>query len=454
MAINILNHIINIDLANSININQSINIKKNDANSHKFIITIFNNSLAYDLTGYTARIYFQKADTTKVFADCVIDSATDGKVSYILETQCVSCTGLVATEVTIYGTTSEILTSITFDFNVTEVIRDDSAIESTSEFTALSTALTSIQATIDGIVNINDLNASLLSNISTGNATDGKLVTDIATGNSLDTTLKADISTGNTSHSTLQADISQAASGAFATEITNGRQGYATLLANLQAKDTLIGSVSNSLYINVKNFGAKGDGVTDDTAAIQAAINSVNTPIEGGVIFFPSTEKPYMASSSIVIPNNRADLKFLGTGIVHSVIHSTALVVFSIKCNGFCVESMLVQGPGINSVGSIMFSDDRYLNTTADNTDNLDITLNNNYLCEIERVLVTRGHGVIMFGNCFYDIHNYIIDADFPASGTFVPNGTNNDLRQTGFRGFMFRNNRVHFSPCCILQEI
>lgn len=48
---------------------------------------------------------------------------------------------------------------------------------------------------------------------------------------------------------------------------------------------------------NVRGYGAKGDGITDDTAAITAAIAAL--PNEGGVVYFPKGK--YLVSSTIYI---------------------------------------------------------------------------------------------------------------------------------------------------------
>lgn len=50
------------------------------------------------------------------------------------------------------------------------------------------------------------------------------------------------------------------------------------------------------LPLNVKDYGAKGDGVTDDTAAIQAALN------KGGTIYFPPGRYKTTAKLSALVP--------------------------------------------------------------------------------------------------------------------------------------------------------
>lgn len=57
--------------------------------------------------------------------------------------------------------------------------------------------------------------------------------------------------------------------------------------------------------VNVKDFGAKGDGVTDDTAAIQAAFDSSSS------IFFP--DGSYLVSSTLEVPFGVDRRDFFGT---------------------------------------------------------------------------------------------------------------------------------------------
>lgn len=50
--------------------------------------------------------------------------------------------------------------------------------------------------------------------------------------------------------------------------------------------NSISGGSASSVFVNVKDFGAKGNNSTDDAAAIQSAIDSIKT--SGGTVFFPS----------------------------------------------------------------------------------------------------------------------------------------------------------------------
>lgn len=72
--------------------------------------------------------------------------------------------------------------------------------------------------------------------------------------------------------------------------------------------DTIEKKQSNNKIVNVKDFGAKGDGVTDDTISIQNAINYIKTL--GGTLYFPRGK--YLITSNLIFNGLNKCLTVLG----------------------------------------------------------------------------------------------------------------------------------------------
>lgn len=109
-------------------------------------------------------------------------------------------------------------------------------------------------------------------------------------------------------------------------------------------------SMISGAWVNAKDFGAKGDGVTDDTAAIQAAIDSLvatppdaaigGTPADpvGGVVYLPSGT--YVISSTITVhtcitlkgvlinSKGQAENAYYGTSIVNNVTGGPGILLY------------------------------------------------------------------------------------------------------------------------------
>lgn len=104
------------------------------------------------------------------------------------------------------------------------------------------------------------------------------------------------------------------------------------------------GHTSGHLHpqFNVKSYGAQGDGITDDKAAIQLAINAAS--VTGGVVYFPPGT--YMVSGEIDITASNVSL--VGSGAGATVIKGMATHE---------IQPIFIVGDGITTCAHIVISD-------------------------------------------------------------------------------------------------
>ena len=80
------------------------------------------------------------------------------------------------------------------------------------------------------------------------------------------------------------------------------------------------GILKGGIY-DVVDYGATGDGTTDDTAAIQAAIDAAATA-GGGIVYIPPSSTPYMVTSSLNIAGDNITIEGGGWGSVIKAANS------------------------------------------------------------------------------------------------------------------------------------
>ena len=130
--------------------------------------------------------------------------------------------------------------------------------------------------------------------------------------------------------------------------------GIATNAANVEYDPPFTGAVTNNYtvqdkleqYVSVKDFGAKGDGVTDDGAAINACFAASGV----GSVYFPLG----VYKTSVQITNNGKSAKGDGWGV--SKIQASAAIasVFKFSGQNQVVEELSFDGGGLATHGVIM----------------------------------------------------------------------------------------------------
>jgi polygalacturonase len=106
----------------------------------------------------------------------------------------------------------------------------------------------------------------------------------------------------------------------------------------------------STTIVNVKEFGAKGDGVSDDTAAIQTAIN---TAPDRSTVYFPAGA--YNVSNFTV--NKRSGLSFVGEGrnsLIKQKAGAWRIATFD-SSHDIVITKLTFDANGISKYGGVVF---------------------------------------------------------------------------------------------------
>ena len=109
------------------------------------LFKILDNGVPFNLTGKTVRAWAKKPDGTYIYNDLVVVSANDGEAELQLTSQMLAKIGILNLNLEISEGTDR-LSLMPFTIVIMLSFRDDNAVESTNEFSALTAALASVDS--------------------------------------------------------------------------------------------------------------------------------------------------------------------------------------------------------------------------------------------------------------------------------------------------------------------
>lgn len=125
-------------------IKNTVTIKQNDTRTRFLEIHFSCNRVPMNLTSCSVQAVLKKPDKKIIFSQAQITDAENGTAELALTKQTLALSGEILAEVSVYGTSGELLSSMPFSINVIGTLIDERLIESTDEFSALTDALTKV----------------------------------------------------------------------------------------------------------------------------------------------------------------------------------------------------------------------------------------------------------------------------------------------------------------------
>ena len=155
--------------------------------------------------------------------------------------------------------------------------------------------------------------------------------------------------------------------------------GIATNAANVQYDPAGAGAVSTTVQaklrqtVNVKDYGATGDGTTDDSASILAALNACGSY---GTVFFAAGT--YVVGSQINIPQNNITIDGQGATLIAKASTNFEYMLLGTNLTNVVVKNLTIDANQTNRIsgqnvrfmgaGFTSCTDSKFINCIAKNT--------------------------------------------------------------------------------------